>query len=91
MVKPVDNKVLIKIDKAPAISKGGIIDPRMGKRKMPIGKVLSIGEKVKRKDILGNRVNFDQYEGWRYDEDHILIKEEHIYMMLIPEKEMEEE
>lgn len=80
-IKPVKDKVLIRINRARPISKGGIIDPTLGKRKTPIGKVLSIGETVNRKDILDNHVYFDIYEGWRVDEDHILIEEKHIYFI----------
>ena len=80
------DKVLLKIETSTYKSKGGIYDPLAGKRKMPIGKVKSIGEKVKRRDILNEHVYFDLYEGWRIDDFHIIIEEEHIYMLILKEE-----
>lgn len=80
--KPLGDKVYIKIEKAPLLSKGGIYDPQAGKRKMPIGRILDIGDKVKRRDLIGKYVYFDIYEGWRIDELELLIEEDFIYMII---------
>jgi len=71
------DKVLLTLEKSPAVSKGGIFDPRAGERLTPFGKVTAIGPEVT--DVaVGDIVYYDIHEGWRIDDDQLVTKVEHL-------------
>ena len=70
--------VLLRIEKAPAVSKGGIYDPRAGDRITPFGTVVLKGEMVMGV-AQGDIVYYDLHEGTRIGDDQIIIKEKFLY------------
>lgn len=77
-LKPVGNKVLIKLEHAPTHTNGGLIIPYAENRRGGLARVVSVGSDVRKEIYPGAIINFDIYEGMRIDAEHIMIKDEFI-------------
>ena len=81
-LRPLGDRVLLKIEKAESKSPGGIIIPDIAKKKLQTGIVVAIGGDtgaiVEVREIkVGEKVMFDQYAGTTVEidkEDHLIVK-----------------
>lgn len=80
-MKPLDDKILIKVDKPEEISKSGIYLGESAKQYPPYGTVLAIGDSVENVKV-GDRVMFERYASIILDNDERLCQEKHIYGIL---------
>lgn len=80
----VGDKVLIKIDYASSRGSKLIADPYAGQRKTPFGVVYSQGEQCVN-DLIGKRCLYDIHEGWRLDDDWLVIAEQDLKAVLSEE------
>lgn len=82
-MKPLGQKVLVKLDEIKSVSSGGIIIPDQYKKKdlVTFGLVIEIGNKVL--DVVpGDRIAVSKHDGsdLKIDGiDHVLIEEKFIY------------
>ena len=77
-IKPLGGRVLLKIQHHAVKSPGGLYIPDAEKKRSPLGKVVRCSDDVTGYNV-GDLIYFDQYEGFRVDEEHILLKKEHLY------------
>jgi chaperonin GroES len=80
MIKPLENYVVLEIEKEERATQSGIILTSDAKEKSAVGKVLAIGVKVT--DIkIGDRVVYETYSGTKVklgDIERLIVKSEHI-------------
>ena len=77
-VKPLADRVMVKLEKNEAKTAGGIIIPDTAQEKTQTGKVIAVGDdkeaiKVKK----GDKVMFDKYAGTTVKidgDDHLVVK-----------------
>ncbi|GHT51061.1 10 kDa chaperonin [Spirochaetia bacterium] len=77
-IKPLSDRVLVKIEEAETKSAGGIIIPDTAQEKTQAGKVIAVGpgtEKVKITVSVGQKVMYDKYAGsaLKIDGDDCLV------------------
>ena len=77
-VKPLADRVLVKLEKSETKSAGGIIIPDTAQEKTQIGAVVDVGDD---KDVIkvkaGQKVMYDKYAGTQVKisgEDHLILK-----------------
>ena len=77
-VKPLADRVIVKLEKSETKSAGGIIIPDTAQEKTQIGTVVEIGDD---KDIIkvkaGQKVMYDKYAGTQVKiggEEHLILK-----------------
>jgi len=77
-VKPLTDRILVKLEKSETKSAGGIIIPDTAQEKTQIGSVVSVGDD---KDVIkvkaGQKVMYDKYAGTQVKiggEDHLILK-----------------
>ena len=77
-VKPLADRVIVKLEKSETKSAGGIIIPDTAQEKTQIGKVVEIGDD---KDVIkvsaGQKVMYDKYAGTQVKiggEEHLILK-----------------
>ncbi|KAF8072641.1 CPN20 [Scenedesmus sp. PABB004] len=78
-VKPVGDRVLVKVDKEEAKSVGGVLLPVASQTKQTAGSIVAAGDVGSVK--AGDRVVYSKYAGTEMElagEDHVLIKEEDV-------------
>ena len=77
-VKPLADRVLVKLEKNEAKTAGGIIIPDTAQEKTQQGVVVAVGDdKEAIKVKAGQKVMYDKYAGTQIkikDEDHLVIK-----------------
>jgi chaperonin GroES len=79
-IKPLSDRVLVKLEKSEAKSAGGIIIPDTAQEKTQIGLVVAVGpgtEKEKVTVTVGQRVMHDKYAGTQVKidgEEHLVLK-----------------
>ena len=77
-VKPIGDRVVVKLEKSETKSAGGIIIPDTAQEKTQIGMVVEVGDD---KDVIkvkpGQKVMHDKYAGTQVKiggEDHLILK-----------------
>jgi len=77
-VKPLADRVIVKLEKSETKSAGGIIIPDTAQEKTQIGTITEIGDD---KDVIkvskGQKVMYDKYAGTQVKisgEDHLILK-----------------
>ncbi len=89
MIRPVGNRVLIKISKSEERTSGGLIIPDIARERPNEGVVVSVGSGIRTKsgsvvplDVkVGDRVLFEQYSGSELQidgEEFIIVQEDYI-------------
>jgi len=77
-VKPLTDRVLVKLEKSETKSAGGIIIPDTAQEKTQIGVVIEVGDdKEAIKVKAGDKVMYDKYAGTQVKiggEDHLILK-----------------
>jgi chaperonin GroES len=79
-IKPLSDRVLIKIDEAESKSKGGIIIPDTAQEKTQKGTVVAVGPGTEKEKITvspGQKVMYDKYAGSQVKVDgveHLIVK-----------------
>ncbi|MDR1802138.1 MAG: co-chaperone GroES [Treponema sp.] len=77
-VKPLTDRVLVKLEKSETKSAGGIIIPDTAQEKTQIGVVIAVGDdKEAIKVKAGDKVMYDKYAGTQVKiggEDHLILK-----------------
>jgi chaperonin GroES len=77
-VKPLTDRVLVKLEKSETKSAGGIIIPDTAQEKTQIGVVVAVGDdKEVIKVKAGDKVMYDKYAGTQVKiggEDHLIMK-----------------
>ena len=77
-VKPLTDRVLVKLEKSETKSAGGIIIPDTAQEKTQIGVVVAVGDdKEVIKVKAGDKVMYDKYAGTQVKiggEDHLILK-----------------
>ena len=76
-VKPLGDRILIKMEQEETTTRGGIIIPETAQEKTQIGNVIAVGDD---EDVItvkvGQRVMYDKYAGTSVkigDEDHLIL------------------
>lgn len=77
-IKPLEDRVLLKIDQGDQKTKGGLYIPETAQEKTQTGVVVAVGDD---KDVIkvavGDKVMFDKYAGTSVkvdDEEHLVVK-----------------
>jgi len=77
-VKPLTDRVLVKLEKSETKSAGGIIIPDTAQEKTQIGVVVAVGDdKEVIKVKAGDKVMYDKYAGTQVKiggDDHLILK-----------------
>jgi chaperonin GroES len=79
-IKPLSDRVLIKIEKAETKSSGGIIIPDTAQEKTQVGVVVAVGPGTEKEKITvsaGQKVMYDKYAGSQIKIDgaeHLIVK-----------------
>jgi chaperonin GroES len=79
-IKPLSDRVLIKIEKAETKSAGGIIIPDTAQEKTQTGTVVSVGPGTEKEKVTvspGQKVMYDKYAGSQLKLDgveHLIVK-----------------
>jgi len=77
-VKPLADRVIVKLEKSETKSAGGIIIPDTAQEKTQIGVVIAVGDdKEAIKVKAGNKVMYDKYAGTQVKvngEEHLILK-----------------
>jgi len=79
-VKPIGDRVMVKLEKNEAKSAGGIIIPDTAQEKAQQGKVIAVGEGTEKVKITvkpGQKVMYDKYAGTQVKidgEEHLIVK-----------------
>jgi len=77
-VKPLSDRVMVKLEKSETKSAGGIIIPDTAQEKTQIGTVVEVGDdKEVIKVKAGQKVMYDKYAGTQVKvggEDHLILK-----------------
>jgi chaperonin GroES len=77
-VKPLTDRVLVKLEKSETKTTGGIIIPDTAQEKTQIGVVIAVGDdKEVIKVKAGDKVMYDKYAGTQVKiggEDHLILK-----------------
>jgi chaperonin GroES len=79
-IKPLSDRVLVKIEKAEAKSAGGIIIPDTAQEKTQTGTVVAVGPGTEKEKITvspGQKVMYDKYAGTQVKVDgveHLIVK-----------------
>ncbi|MCG8686185.1 MAG: co-chaperone GroES [Desulfobacterales bacterium] len=75
-VKPLGDRILVKIDEGEEKTKGGLYIPETAQEKTQIGTVVAIGSDEEITVKAGDRVMFDKYAGTTVkidDKDHLIL------------------
>ncbi|HAL18779.1 MAG TPA: co-chaperone GroES [Spirochaetaceae bacterium] len=87
-VKPIGDRVLIKIEDAPEKTKSGLFIPAQAQEKTQIGKILAIGEgeEVKKVPVkVGDMVMYNKYSGTSIkdgDDELLVLKSEDLVAVI---------
>ncbi|MBQ1998565.1 MAG: co-chaperone GroES [Spirochaetales bacterium] len=84
-VKPLGERVLIKVKAAEEKTSGGLIIPQASQEKTQEGTVTAIGESDKITVKVGDNVMYDKYAGTSFKingEDYLIIKAEEILAVI---------
>ncbi|MCX8059521.1 MAG: co-chaperone GroES [Spirochaetes bacterium] len=76
-IKPIGDRILIKVNPPETRTKGGIILPDTAQEKTQNGTVVAIGDSDQIKVKVGDKVMYDKYAGTSIkidDEDHLILK-----------------
>ena len=76
-VKPLTDRVLVKLEKSETKSAGGIIIPDTAQEKTQIGTVVDVGDDKDIKVKAGEKVMYDKYAGTQVKiagEEHLILK-----------------
>ena len=79
-VKPLADRVIVKLEKSETKSSGGIIIPDMAQEKTQTGVVTAVGPGTEKEKItvsVGQKVLYDKYAGNQIKldgEDHLILK-----------------
>ncbi len=75
-VKPLGDRILVKIDEGEEKTRGGLYIPETAQEKTQIGTVVAIGSDEEITVKAGDRVMFDKYAGTTVkidDKDHLIL------------------
>lgn len=87
-VKPLADRVIVKVEKSEAKSAGGIIIPDTAQEKTQKGVVTAVGPGTEKEKITvapGQRVMYDKYAGSQIkidDQDHLILKMQDIVAVI---------
>lgn len=84
-VKPLGERVLIKVKASEEKTSGGLIIPQASQEKTQEGTVVAVGESDKITVKAGDNVMYDKYAGTSLKingEDHLIIKAEEILAII---------
>jgi chaperonin GroES len=84
-IKPIGERVLIKIKSSEEKTAGGIVIPEAAQEKTQEGIVVSVGESPDIKVKKGDVVIYDKYAGTQIkidDKDHLILKAEEILAVI---------
>lgn len=76
-IKPLGDRILVKINPPETKTKGGIILPDTAQEKTQNGTVVAIGDSDQIKVKVGDKVMYDKYAGTSIkidDEEHLILK-----------------
>jgi len=76
-VKPLTDRVLVKLEKSETKSAGGIIIPDTAQEKTQIGVVVAVGDDKDIKVKAGDKVMYDKYAGTQVKiegDEHLILK-----------------
>ena len=76
-IKPLDDRVLLKVLPPEEKTKGGIILPQTAQEKTQEGEVVAIGDSDTIKVKVGDKVIYDKYAGTTInidEEEHLLLR-----------------
>jgi chaperonin GroES len=79
-IKPLSDRVLVKIEKAETKSAGGIIIPDTAQEKTQTGTVVAVGPGTEKEKVTvspGQKVMYDKYAGSQVKvngEEHLIVK-----------------
>ena len=84
-VKPLGNRVLIKIKESEEKTKGGLFIPQTAQEKTTSGKVTAIGTDEAIKVKVGDEVLYDKYAGTQIkvdDVDHLILSSDDVLAVI---------
>ena len=91
-IKPLSDRVLIKMDEAEEVSKGGILLSGSAKEKPQVASVIAVGpggvvdgKEVKMEVKVGDQVIYSKYSGTEVkldDEEYIIVKQSDILAII---------
>ena len=76
-VRPLLDRIVVKLEKSETKSAGGIIIPDTAQEKTQIGVVVAVGDDEKIKVKNGEKVMYDKYAGTQIkigSEEHLILK-----------------
>ena len=76
-IKPLGDRILVKVNPPETRTKGGIILPDTAQEKTQNGTVIAIGDSDQIKVKVGDKVMYDKYAGTSIkidDEEHLILK-----------------
>lgn len=77
-IQPLEDKVLVKIEKSETKTKGGIYIPESAKEKTQFGVVEAIGKMKEKEDIkMGDKILYKKYSGEEVtidDEEYLILE-----------------
>ena len=76
-VKPLTDRVLVKLEKSETKTTGGIIIPDTAQEKTQIGVVVAVGDDKDIKVKAGDKVMYDKYAGTQVKiegDEHLILK-----------------
>jgi chaperonin GroES len=76
-IKPLGDRILVKVNPPETKTKGGIILPDTAQEKTQNGTVIAIGDSDQIKVKVGDKVMYDKYAGTSIkidDEEHLILK-----------------
>jgi chaperonin GroES len=87
-VKPLADRIIVKLEKSEAKTAGGIIIPETAQEKTQTGIVVEIGPGTEKEKITvnpGQKVMYDKYAGTQIKidgEDHLILKNQDIIAVI---------
>jgi chaperonin GroES len=79
-IKPLADRVIVKLEKGETKSSGGIIIPETAQEKTQLGKVIAVGPGTEKEKITvkpGDKVMYDKYAGTQIKidgDEHLILK-----------------
>jgi chaperonin GroES len=85
-IKPLADRVMVKLEKNEAKTAGGIIIPDTAQEKTQVGSVVAIGDDIEVIKVkVGQKVMYDKYAGTQIkvdNEEHLILKMQDIIAII---------
>ena len=84
-VKPIADRVVVKIQEMAQTSKGGIIIPQAAQEKTQVGKVVEVGDDKSITVKVGDVVMYNKYAGTAYSdegENYLILKKDDLLAVI---------